>query len=378
MTMIEVQNIETESVTKHGLPGFVFAKQDVYEQEKDKVFAQGWASIGVGQQLKKPGDILPVRMAGVSLIAIRAKDGSIGVFHNVCRHKSAPLVDEPCNKRTLVCPYHKWSFKLDGELMGAPRFYGDENKPISAEDKADKGLIPVRFAVWWDIIFVNVSGDAQPFEEFIKPLDELLSDYPKEGMQLVSSTDYSGEVNWKLAVDNFLDGYHVPFVHSQACSIESALGQEDLFLSDDIVGLRLANGASNKPAKTAKQIPHWPGLAEDKKGTQQWFGIFPNTLFFVDPVWVQTIVVKPTCVAKTDETLSIYVTSEEAASDEYIEERARLSDVLNEVNEQDIELLDKLQHTRTSTVADQGHLVQAWDQVNMSFQQMWLRKMQSQ
>ena len=119
MTMIEVQNIETESVTKHGLPGFVFAKQDVYEQEKDKVFAQGWASIGVGQQLKKPGDILPVRMAGVSLIAIRAKDGSIGVFHNVCRHKSAPLVDEPCNKRTLVCPYHKWSFKLDGELMGA-------------------------------------------------------------------------------------------------------------------------------------------------------------------------------------------------------------------------------------------------------------------
>ena len=377
MRNTQVEKIASETISKHGLPGFVFAEQDVYEQEKDKGFAQGWASIGCAQQLKNPGDILPVRMAGVSFIAIRAKDGSIGVFHNVCRHKGAPLVDEPCNKRTLVCPYHKWSFKLDGELMGAPRFYGSENKPISSEDKADKGLIPVRFAVWWDIIFVNISGDAQPFEDFIKPLDDLLSDYPSEGMQMVSATDYSGEVNWKLAVDNFLDGYHVPFVHSQACSIESALGQDDLFLSDDIVGLRLPHGASAKPAKTAKQIPHWPGLAEDKKGTQQWFGIFPNTLFFVDPVWVQTIVVKPTGANKTDETLSIYVTSEEAASDEYTAERARLSDVLNEVNQQDIELLDKLQHTRTSQVADQGHLVQAWDQVNMTFHKMWLRKMQN-
>ena len=81
MTIIEVQNIDVKAVTKHGLPGFVFADDSVYEQEKERVFAQGWASIGVGQQLKKPGDILPVRMAGVSLIAIRAKDGSIGVFH---------------------------------------------------------------------------------------------------------------------------------------------------------------------------------------------------------------------------------------------------------------------------------------------------------
>ena len=94
-------------------------------------------------------------------------------------------------------------------------------------------------------------------------------------------------------------------------------------------------------------------------------------------MWVQTIVVKPTGANKTDETLSIYVTSEEAASDEYTAERARLSDVLNEVNQQDIELLDKLQHTRTSQVADQGHLVQAWDQVNMTFHKMWLRKMQN-
>ncbi|WP_133471208.1 aromatic ring-hydroxylating oxygenase subunit alpha [Paraglaciecola marina] len=369
-----IKTITKEHVTAHGLPAIAFKDKDIYEQECDKIFAQGWASIGCSQQISKPGDILPIRIAGQSLIAIRNKQGEIGVFHNICRHKAAPLVDEPCNKRSLVCPYHKWSFKIDGELLSAPRYFGNDNKVMTAEDKADKGLIKVRFAVWWDIIFVNIDGRAEPFEDFIKPLDERLAIYPKDDIRMVSTTDYSGEVNWKLAVDNFLDGYHVPFVHSQACSVESVLGQEDLFLSENIVGLHLPHGASAKPAKTAKQLPHFNGLPEEKQGTQQWFGIFPNTLFFVDPCWVQTIVVKPMGETHTAESLSVYVVNDEAASDEYAAETGRLHEVLNEVNQQDIELLDKLQITRSNNIANQGHLNDAWDQVNMTFHQMWLQK----
>ncbi|MEP1384706.1 MAG: aromatic ring-hydroxylating dioxygenase subunit alpha [Paraglaciecola sp.] len=369
-----IKTITKEHVSAHGLPAITFKDKDIYEQECDRVFASGWASIGCGQQISKPGDILPIRIAGQSLIAIRNKQGEIGVFHNVCRHKAAPLVDEPCNKRSLVCPYHKWSFKIDGDLLSAPRYFGNDNKVMTAEDKAEKGLIKVRFAVWWDIIFVNIDGAAEPFEDFIKPLDKQLAIYPKDDIRMISTTDYSGEVNWKLAVDNFLDGYHVPFVHSQACSVESVLGQEDLFLSENIVGLHLPHGASAKPAKTAKQLPHFHGLPEEKQGTQQWFGIFPNTLFFVDPCWVQTIVVKPMDETHTAESLSVYVVNDEAASDEYQAEQARLHEVLNEVNQQDIELLDKLQITRSNNIANQGHLNDAWDQVNMTFHQMWLQK----
>ncbi|GAB2680463.1 aromatic ring-hydroxylating oxygenase subunit alpha [Aliiglaciecola aliphaticivorans] len=376
--MSDITRITSEHISAHGLPASVFKDSTTYDMECDKLFAQGWASIGCAQQISKPGDILPIRIAGQSLIAMRNKNGEIGVFHNVCRHKAAPLVDEPCNKRSLVCPYHKWTFKIDGNLLSAPRYFGSENKVMSEEDKADKSLISVRFAVWWDIIFVNIDGNAEPFEDFIRPLDEQLSNYPKDDIHLTSSTDYSGEVNWKLAVDNFLDGYHVPFVHSQACTLDSVLDQQDLFLSDNIVGLHLANGASAKPAKTAKQLPHFNGLAEDKRGTQQWFGIFPNTLFFVDPCWVQTIVIKPMGATQTAETLNIYVVNEEAASEEYAAERETLNAVLNEVNQQDIELLDKLQVTRSNDIANQGHLNAAWDQVNMTFHQMWLKKMTAQ
>ncbi len=375
--MIDVNAINIESVKKHGLPADVFNSKEVFQQEKNAIFKKGWASIGCGQQISKPGDILPVRIAGQSLIATRDKHGNIGVFHNVCRHKAAPLVDEPCNKRSMVCPYHRWSFQLNGSLLAAPRYYGKDNKPISEEDKKDKGLIPVRFAVWWDIIFVNISGDAEPFDDFIKPLDTLLNAYPVEDIRMVSTTSYEGDVNWKLAVDNFLDGYHVPFVHSQACTLDSVLDQEELFLSENIVGLRLANGASDKPGKTAKPLPHFHGLPPEKHGTQQWFGIFPNTLFFVDPCWVQTIVVKPTAEDTTAESLSIYVVNEEAAREEFAETREHLSAVLNEVNQQDIILLDKLQHTRTSEAASEGHLVPAWDGVNNAFHRIWLNKMRA-
>lgn len=374
--MNDITQITSEHVSAHGLPANMFKENDIYTQESDKVFAAGWASIGCAQQLEKPGDIFPVRIAGQSLIAVKNREGEIGVFHNVCRHKAAPLVDEPCNKRSIVCPYHKWTFKIDGNLLSAPRYFGNDNKPMSEEDKADKSLIKVRFAIWWDIIFVNIDGNAQPFEEFIAPLNKLLTDYNPDSIKKISTTNYSGEVNWKLAVDNFLDGYHVPFVHSQACTLDSVLDQEDLFVSDDIIGLRLATGASAKPAKTAKQLPPFDNLPEAKKGTQQWFGIFPNTLFFVDPCWVQTIVVKPMGATTTDESLSIYVVNDEAASEEFVQERERLSEVLNEVNEQDIELLDKLQVTRTNPIANQGHLVPAWDQINMTFHQIWLKKMQ--
>jgi phenylpropionate dioxygenase-like ring-hydroxylating dioxygenase large terminal subunit len=370
-----LKEITCEDISSRGLPAVTFKDTETYNQECEKVFAQGWASIACAQQIPTPGDVMPVKIAGQSLILVRNKDGEVGVFHNICRHKGAPLVDEPCNKRTLVCPYHKWSFKISGELINAPRYFGSESKPMSDEDKADKGLVPVRFAVWWDIVFVNIDGTAEEFSDFIKPLDQLLMDYSSQDILQVTTTDYEGDVNWKLAVDNFLDGYHVPFVHSQACSLSSVLEQDDIFLSDNIVGLRLANGASSKPEKTAKQLPHFTGLPKEKVGMQQWFGIFPNTLFFVDPCWVQTIIVKPMGPTRTQESLHIYVVNEEAAHPDYSDERAVLSGVLNEVNQQDIELLDKLQMTRSNDISNQGNLIPFWDKVNSAFHNNWLKKM---
>lgn len=372
----QISSIDIETVKQHGLPGAIFSDTEIFDTESRALFSEGWMSIGCGQQLPEVGDVLPVTIAGHSLIAVRGNDGAIGVFHNVCRHKGAPLVDEPCNKRVLVCPYHRWAYQLDGSLRGAPYYHGDQKHPISDEEKADKGLIAVRFAIWWDIIFVNVSGSAPNFGEFIAPLEAELTEYNFDNIRPLSATEYAGNCNWKLAVDNFLDGYHVPFVHSQAVTVESVINQEELFLSEDIVGLRLPNGASDKPSKTFRPMPSFSGLDELAQQRQQWFGIFPNTLFFVDPCWVQTICVRPQSSTHSTESLCLYTTDPSGLTEELAEERKTLSKVLNEVNEQDVELLDKLQRTRSTPAANTGSLVPAWDQVSATFNANWLSKMQ--
>lgn len=371
----KIHAIDVETIEQRGLPGAVFRDARIFEQESQAIFTRGWMSIGCGQQIPDPGDVLPITVAGHALIAVRGNEGEIGVFYNVCRHKGAPLVDEPCNKRVLVCPYHRWAYQLDGRLRGAPYYHGKQNPVINDEEKADKGLIAVRFTLWWDIIFVNVSGDAQAFADFIAPLDAELRDYNPDSIRPLSATDYSGHCNWKLAVDNFLDGYHVPFVHSQAVTADSVMDQEELFLSQDIVGLRLANGAANKPAKTAKPMPSFAGLDAAGKGRQQWFGIFPNTLFFVDPCWVQTICVRPESSTYLTETLCLYTIDPSGLDEDLQAERELLSRVLNEVNEQDVALLDKLQITRSGEAANSGSLVPAWDRVGASFNANWLAKM---
>ena len=374
----EIQSIDVNKVKKSGLPAWVFRDSDVYESERKSLYREGWVSIASAQQLKQSGDIFPVHVAGNPLIVVRGKDNEIRVFHNVCRHKSAPLVDIEggCNRASvLVCPYHKWSYKLDGQLLAAPCYYGDQETVISNDDKAGMGLLPVRFKIWWDTVFVNISGDAEDFEAFIKPLDDYLHEYDENAIELVSATDYKGNANWKLMVDNFLDGYHVPFVHSQACKIESMLDQESLLLSDNIVGIRLAQGTANKLAKTSKPMPHFSGLKGTRKNTQQWFCLFPNTLFFVDPCWVQTIVIKPQSVSCSTETLAVYTVHPDAAHDDFEEDRFSLQQVLNGVNKQDVALLEKLQINRSSEAANSGNLVSAWDEVGSTFQQLWLKKM---
>ena len=370
-----LKNITRETVRARGLPGEVFKNPDIYRKECDHIYRDGWISIACAQQLKNVGDLLPVDIAGHPLLVLRDKNRQIRVFHNVCRHRAAPLAEEACNKpNLLICPYHRWAYQLDGSLQAAPYFHGKHRIPMSDAEKSDKGLLPVRFVVWWDIVFVNISGDAEAFDEFIAPLNNLLEDYDNRGLQQFSSTDYAARANWKLVADNFLDNYHVPFVHSQACPPGSILEQEDLLLSADIMGLRLPNGALNKPEKTSRPIPGFSGLDESKRGTQQWFCIFPNTLFFVDPVWVQTIIVKPQSETRSTETLSLYVANEEAMSSNLEEERTALHQVLNEVNEQDIALLNSLQMPRSSKAADLGSLNHVWDKVNATFQSRWLEK----
>lgn len=176
--------------------------------EREAVFARAWQPMARLDELANVGDFVAGEVAGEPVVAVRSESG-IGAFFNVCRHHAAQVATgSGCAKR-LVCPYHGWSYGLDGRLKGAPRF--DEAQDF---DPDEHGLLPVRAEPWGHWLFVNISGDAPPLAEW---LGGLAGAYERQGMARLSffeRREYALDCNWKVFVDNYLDGgYHVPLIH---------------------------------------------------------------------------------------------------------------------------------------------------------------------
>ena len=223
------------------LPASSYTDPTQLELELEYCLRRGWISIGTTQQIPSVGDLLPVEVAGEPLLITRDKQNQVHVFYNICRHRGLKLVDgssaTKCSKDILRCPYHSWSYALDGRLIRAPYRDGVEDSLPDIVLKEKSGLLPVRSAVWGDIIFINISGDAQPFEDFINPLQQRWLSFDLSLLRLSCLNNYKVSTNWKFACENFLDTYHVPWVHSQLGMPEDLFsGLEFTYLSDDIFG----------------------------------------------------------------------------------------------------------------------------------------------
>jgi phenylpropionate dioxygenase-like ring-hydroxylating dioxygenase large terminal subunit len=304
--------------------------------------------------------------------------GEVQVYYNLCRHRGARLVAEPCSAKRgrIVCPYHAWSFDLAGELLFAPHFYRDaEKRQPDTEARAHLGLIPVRSAVWRDVVFADLSGEAQPFEEFIRPLDERLAPWTGEDLRPLAADEYVVEANWKLAAENFLDGYHLPVVHSQlGSSFSGALASEDIQVSDEILGISMLDGYGQDSGLEETGLPRFSGL-EDGNDRIEVFSVFPNTLILVEPEFQQVIVLRPQAAGVTEETFANYVATDASQADDLKDIRREMHRDSVEVNDQDAVLLAGLQQSRSMDVGGQTVLSEVWDRTVRRFQRLWAERL---
>ena len=185
------------------LPAAAFTDPRIFEREWARLFEGEWLCVGRVDQVAEPGAYRTLDLVGDKLVLVRDLEGAVRVLSRVCPHRGADLVQGRGTRRSFQCPYHAWSFHLDGRLSGAP-FMEDS----SGFDKAACGLPEIRSEVWQGWVFVNLDGEAEPLAERLSGLDRFLSFFEMEDAVAVETAEFDSPWNWKVLVDNFMEAYH--------------------------------------------------------------------------------------------------------------------------------------------------------------------------
>lgn len=198
------------------IPSAWYTDAAMLELERRTAFSRSWLWAGRGDQVREPGDYIALDVAGEPIVVVRGRDGVLRAFFNVCRHHAALAAAEPSGHvSALRCPYHGWTYSLEGELRGTPEFEG-----VCGFDKSAHGLAPLRVETWEQFVFVCLDAAAPPLAEFVGSLSGRVAPLNLGGLRFFERRTYDLDCNWKVFVDNYLDGgYHVPHIHKGLGSV---------------------------------------------------------------------------------------------------------------------------------------------------------------
>lgn len=200
-----------------GLPACAYTSEALLTHEYKRVFAPSWIYAGNAHEIPNPGDVLPIELFSQPILLLRDLDGTVRAFHNACRHRGTRLVCEKSkNLRSIVCPYHAWTYDLDGDLRSTPHFGGYQTITTPGFDPADHGLKSLRTDTFADWIFINPGANAPTLGDHLAPLLDEINNVDLSRLRHFLSLDF-GEIaaNWKLMLENSLENYHVPHVHAE-------------------------------------------------------------------------------------------------------------------------------------------------------------------
>ncbi len=291
-----------------GLPNEHYVDSETFKEERDALLFKNWAAIGVASDVPEAGDANPVNFAGMPLLYIRHHDGGVRVFQNTCRHRGMILVDEKRSIRgTIRCPYHSWCYNIDGSLRATPHVGGPGMNFDESVNRKDFGLFAIRCHVWRDIIFVNISGDAPEFEEFASSLLGRWSEHNNPLYHGGASSSFAFDVacNWKLAVENFCESYHLPWIHPGLNSYSRLedhyhIEEPGKFAGQGTMVYRQIEGDDGE------RFPDFAGLSEFWDEGAEYIALFPNVMLAAQRDHGYAIILLPQGPHRTIERNEIY------------------------------------------------------------------------
>ena len=366
-----------------GLPNQAYTNENFFAHERDNVLGKGWAGLWFASDLPKKGYVKPVEFMGLPLVILRNKQNEIKVFHNVCSHRGMLLVHNEMEVQgALRCKYHSWSYSLDGELKGTPHLGGIGQQKIDGFKHCDHGLKPVRSAVWMDVIFINLSGDAPAFDEYVKPLTEkwepFLGNTGLERMRAaVNGKGLEIEVksNWKLAVENYCESYHLPWIHPSLNTYSRLEDHYHIMYASDFGGQgSYAYRLSDEVGTALPRFPEWP---EEKLEQAEYVAFYPNVLLGIQADHTFAMIVEPLSSERSKEHLRLYYVGDEAVGDKHAASRNATLESWRVVFAEDIDAVEGMQKGRRSPGYGGGVFSPVMDNPTHHFHQWMARKLKA-
>ncbi|MDH3219412.1 MAG: aromatic ring-hydroxylating dioxygenase subunit alpha [Gammaproteobacteria bacterium] len=274
------QTVRKSLLQASTLPPVCYTSPRFFDREIERIFLRNWQFVGREEQLAAPGEYICHDGVGGSVIILRDADMGLRAYANSCRHRGSRLLDGDGRCRRIVCPYHGWSYRLDGRLVGTPGMQQAENF-----DPGDYPLIELPLDTWAGFIFIHYAGSPPPLAQYLGSMVDRFASHRGDEMRHVGSLEFDIDANWKLLAENALEAYHTGSVH------RATLGQQDsrpVDTSGNWTALLVEDEQSvaTLPGED-KSFPHIDGLDAEARAGACFTLVYPSTqlVFAQDCLW---------------------------------------------------------------------------------------------
>ena len=326
-------------------------------REQERIFARSWQYVGHTGQLAGSGDFFPARLGRIPVVVVRDDEDAVRAFLNVCRHRGCVLVDEPGNRRTLQCPYHAWTYALDGRLLAAPRA---EREPQPLLDASDLALVELPLGRFGPFLFVNADRDAPAFGEVLGDLPALVASAGIDvaALRFHHRSEWKIEANWKLVCENFLECYHCPVAHPGFSALVD--------VSPEAYRVE-TNGLLSSQYGPLREDPRPAYDAAGEVSRGQFHFLWPNTGINIFPGRANVSIgsIDPLAPGRTARVLDYFFAAD--ADESWIDELLAFDD---QIGREDTQLVERTQIGVASGALERGRLLAASEELVAGFQSL--------
>jgi phenylpropionate dioxygenase-like ring-hydroxylating dioxygenase large terminal subunit len=357
--LTDLTRVKAPLGTANGLPNAHYIDPAVFAEERDALLFGQWAGLAVAADVPEAGDAKPITFMGMPLLLLRDRNDQVRVFQNTCRHRGMILVEEARKiEGAIRCPYHSWCYSTEGKLVSTPHVGGPGQNTHPDVDRSTLGLTEIRSHVWRDVVWVNVDGQAPEFAVAMKPVMDRWAEFERPLYHGGEDSKFVLPVksNWKLAVENYCESYHLPWVHPGLNSysrLEDHYNIEEYgaYSGQGTLVYRQLEGANGA------KFTDFDGLDAKWDTAAEYLSVYPNVLMGMHRDHAFAIVLVPKGPEETAENIHLYYATPETDA----ELRATNTEQWKVVFEEDIFVVEGMQRGRHGVNFDGGRFSPAMD-----------------